>query len=256
MADWNSTQYLKFKKERTQPAMDLAAKIDLTSPCAVIDIGCGPGNSTVVLKNRFPDAEILGVDYSRNMIECATSNNTDISFRQLDVSQDDWQLDKKFDVAFSNACIQWVPNHRKLLPKIMDILNDGGQMAVQIPMNDNEPIHKIIGQISGSEKWRKMFPNPRIFHTLTVEEYYDILSDISSDFKIWLTVYCHRMTSHENIIEWYKSTGLKPYLDVLDDDKRAMFLEDVFDEVKKQYAVQKNGEIIFRFPRLFFVATK
>lgn len=256
MSDWNSSQYLKFKQERTQPAIDLASRVDLASPARIIDIGCGPGNSTAVLKNRFPNSEIIGVDYSLNMLERAAKEHPDIVFKQLDITQNDWHLDKKFDVAFSNACIQWVPNHKTLLTKIMGILNDGGKMAIQVPMNYDEPIHKIIHDISNNQKWCGKFPNPRIFYTLTINEYYDILSEINSDFEIWVTTYCHRMKSHESIIEWYKSTGLKPYLDVLDDDNRKEFLSDVFNEIKQQYSVQKNGEIIFKFPRLFFVATK
>lgn len=256
MADWNSKQYLKFKRERTQPSIDLAARIDLASPARVIDIGCGPGNSTAVVKNRFPDAEIIGVDYSENMLERARRDNPGIEFKQLDASKEDWKLNGRYDVVFSNACIQWVPDHEKLLPRMMGILNEGGKMAVQVPMNYDEPIHKIIGGISSSEKWRDKFPNPRVFYTLTVEEYYDILSEISQDFALWVTTYHHRMKSHEDIIEWYKGTGLRPYLDVLGENDKAEFISEVFREIKKQYPVQKNGEIIFRFPRLFFIATK
>lgn len=256
MADWNSGQYLKFKKERTQPAIDLAARIQLTAPSRVIDIGCGPGNSTAVLKNRFPNADILGVDVSQNMLERAAHDHPDITFRLLDVSKDDWKLDGKFDVVFSNACMQWVPDHRKLLSKMMGLLNDGGNMAVQIPMHTGAPVHSILEEVSGSAAWRERFPNPRRFYTLTVEEYAGILADLSSDFDIWTTAYWHRLPSHEAILEWYKSTGLKPYLEVLDDAGQAAFLADIFREIKKHYAVQKNGEILFRFPRLFFMAVK
>ncbi len=256
MNNWNSEQYLKFEKERTQPSVDLAARIDINAPKRIIDIGCGPGNSTAVLRRKFPYAEILGIDYSQNMLERAVHDYPDISFRMTDISEDSWNIDGKYDIAFSNACIQWVPDHCRLLSKIMYILNDGGKMAVQIPMNYNEPIHRIIEEISGSEKWCEKFPNPRIFYTLTIEEYYDILTEISSDFEIWVTTYCHRMKSHHDIIEWYRSTGLKPYLEVLNDSEKDEFLADIFKEVQKQYISQKNGEVIFRFPRMFFTATK
>lgn len=256
MSDWNSKQYLKFQKERTQPAIDLVSRIALDSPTSIIDIGCGPGNSSAVLQNSFLNAKILGVDYSVNMLERARKDHPTIDFRQLDASADDWKLQEKFDIVFSNACIQWIPEHRKLLTKMMGILNNGGKMAIQVPMNYEEPIHKIIGDISSSEKWHNKFCNPRVFYTLTVEEYYDILSEISSDFEIWVTTYCHRMNSHNDIIEWYKSTGLKPYLDVLNDEDKNIFISEVYNELKKQYPVQNNGEIIFRFPRLFFIAQK
>lgn len=256
MSDWNSAQYLKFKKERTRPAIDLAVKIGLSAPKRVIDLGCGPGNSTAILKERFPNAELLGVDFSENMLVRAKTDYPETEFMQVDLSSSDWKLDRKFDIAFSNACIQWIPNHKALLPRIMDILNTGGKMAVQIPINYEEPVHKIIGETAKSDKWKNKIAQTGIFNTLTVEEYYDILSEISSDFEMWVTTYCHRMDSHDAIIEWYRSTGLKPYLEQLNDADKAEFTADVKSGIVKFYPVQKNGEVIFRFPRLFFVAEK
>ena len=255
MADWNSAQYLKFKAQRTQPAVDLAARIDI-NPSEFIDIGCGPGNSTRVVKNRFPSARAVGADYSENMLEAARKDNPDCEFIRLDAGGDLSEFSGKFDLVFSNACIQWIPNHRELLPKMFSMLKNGGELAVQIPVNFDEPIHQIIGRVSATEKWREKFTNPSIFHTLSESEYFDILSDLTSDFEMWKTVYCHRMPSHDSIIEWYKSTGLKPYLDVLSDAEKEEFTNDVQREVEKDYPTQKNGEIIFRFPRLFFIAKR
>ena len=166
------------------------------------------------------------------------------------------KLNDKFDIVFSNACIQWIPNHEKLLADIMNILNDGGIMAIQTPMNYKEPIHRIIEELVSSDKWKKYFPNPREFYNLKQEEYFDLLSKISSSFTIWETVYCHRMPSHESIMEWYRSTGLRPYLSALSGKKAKELEKDVFEEVQKEYPIQENGEIIFRFPRFFFIATK
>ena len=255
MADWNSTQYLKFKAQRTQPAVDLAARID-TNPSEIIDIGCGPGNSTRVLKNRFPNARVIGSDTSENMLETARRDNPDCEFIQLDGGGDLSEFSGKFDLVFSNACIQWIPEHEALLPNLFSMLKSGGALAVQVPVNFDEPIHQIIGRVSASEKWREKFPNPRIFFTLSEGEYFDILSDLTSDFEMWKTIYFHRMPSYDSIIEWYKSTGLKPYLDVLSDADKADFTSEVKRGVEKAYPTQKNGEIIFRFPRLFFIAKR
>ncbi len=255
MADWNSTQYLKFKAQRTQPAIDLAARID-TNPLEIIDIGCGPGNSTRVLKNRFPNARVVGSDTSENMLETARRDNPDCEFIQLDAGGDLSEFSGKFDVAFSNACIQWIPNHGELLPNLFSMLKSGGELAVQVPVNFDEPIHQIIGRVSSSEKWREKLNLPQLFYTLTEREYFDILSDLTDDFEMWKTIYFHRMPSIDSIIEWYKSTGLKPYLEVLSDADKADFTNDVKREVEKAYPAQKNGEIIFRFPRLFFIAKR
>lgn len=253
---WNSKQYLKFKAERTQPAIDLANRITVRSPTDIIDIGCGPGNSTEILKKRYPNAAVVGADNSENMLEAAREKYPDIEFILCDASNDLNSIGRKFDIVFSNACIQWIPDHPKLLREMMSLLKEGGELAVQIPMNYDEPIHKIIGETASSEKWRDKFNAPRHFYTLTPEKYYDILSEISSDFEMWQTAYFHRMKSHSDIMEWYRSTGLRPYLEALSTDDKEKFEKDIFTEVEKAYPKQANGEIIFRFPRLFFKTVK
>lgn len=257
MPDWNATQYLKFRGQRTQPSIDLAEKIGLSAPSDVIDIGCGPGNSTAVLRKKYPNAKILGIDVSEDMIETAKRTYPDMEFLLLDAGKDLKNLERKFDIVFSNACIQWIPDHRSLLPDMMSILKDGGVMAVQTPMNYKEPIHQIIGRLAASEKWREKLGTPRVFYNLSQEDYFDVLAGISSDFTMWQTTYFHRMPSHESIMEWYSGTGLRPYLNALkNDEDREAFWNEVFAEVKVAYPIQENGEIIFRFPRLFFTAVK
>ena len=256
MSHWNAAQYLKFQKERTQPAIDLANRIPLSSPESILDIGCGPGNSTQVLADRFPHGKILGIDNSQDMIAAARSQYPELEFALCDAGSSLSSLGKKFDLVFSNACIQWIPNHPALLSEMMKLLNPGGVMAVQTPMNYEEPIHRIIATLAESGQWKEKIGNPRIFYNLTPGGYFDLLSDISSDFTLWNTTYFHRMPSHESIMEWYKGTGLRPYLNALEGQDREDFERQVFHEVSKAYPKQKNGEIIFRFPRLIFMAVK
>lgn len=256
MSDWNSQQYLKFKKERTQPSVDLANRITVRHPQRIIDIGCGPGNSTAVLKNRYPDAYILGADFSPNMIEKARADHPDMDFMLFDATKDFDKLDGKFDIVFSNACIQWIPDHKKLLPDMMRILEPGGVLAIQVPNQSEMPINSIVSQVIKTDKWKNKLAQKREFYNLTQEEYFDILADISSDFSMWKTVYFHRLPSQQSIVEWYKSTALKPFLDVLSEEEKIDFEEDILEEVKKHYPVQANGEVIFRFSRLFFIAEK
>lgn len=252
--DWNSEQYLKFKTERTQPAIDLVNRINMVNPQKILDIGCGPGNSTEVLFNKYPGAYILGVDKSEEMINTAKMKYPDLHFKICDVSTDLAQLDSDFDIVFSNACIQWVPDHRHLLRNLLDLLNENGVLAVQIPMNFNEPIHKAIGEPISSEKWKQYFIEPRIFYTLSQNEYYDLLSEISKEFFIWETVYYHVMKSHRDILEWYRGTGLRPYLHTLNDAHKTEFESELMEILIQRYPRQKNGDIIFRFPRFFFIA--
>lgn len=253
---WSSEQYLKFRAQRTQPAIDLAARIPLSNPAKIIDIGCGPGNSTRVLKNRYPQADILGIDSSEDMIAAAQRDNADMRFMRLDAANGLGTLGEKYDIVFSNACLQWLPDHPTILQRLTGLLNEGGILAVQIPMNYSEPIHKIIGALVKSDRWRDKLGTPRIFHTLPQEKYFDVLAELTSDFEIWQTIYFHRMPSHEDIMEWYKGAGLRPYMEALSADDAELFCNEVRARVEREYPIQANGEIIFRFPRFFFIARK
>ena len=256
MDNWNSKQYLRFKEERTQPSKDLISRLSGLDPKSIIDIGCGPGNSTAALKSAFPKAEVLGVDNSENMIKSAREEHENIDFMLCDVSVDLDKINKKFDIVFSNACIQWVPDHYNLLKNMMNLLNNKGVLAVQTPMNYHEPIHEIIKETIAEPNWKNKISKSRIFYNLKPEEYHDCLSEISCDFNEWSVTYFYKLKSHEDIIEWYKSTGLRPYLSALNENDKRVFLKEIYKKVKKAYPVQKNGEIIFKFPRLFFTAVK
>jgi trans-aconitate 2-methyltransferase len=256
MADWNAGQYLKFKTERTQPAIDLARSMELQNPSRIADIGCGPGNSTAVLCAMFPQAKVTGYDSSADMLKAARENCPEAEFKFCDVSKNLSELGTGFDVVFSNACLQWVPEHRSCIPGLLAMLKPGGVLAVQIPNNFREPIHRIISAAVTSEHWRKFFPSPRIFYTLTPEEYCDLLAEHSVSFRIWETTYYHILPSQEAILEWYRSTGLKPYLDVLPEEKKPEFEAEIMRDVRKAYPAQKDGTVIFRFPRLFFIAVR
>ncbi|MDR1628832.1 MAG: methyltransferase domain-containing protein [Oscillospiraceae bacterium] len=257
MPDWNAAQYLTFQTERTQPALDLAGRVRHYLPVKkALDVGCGPGNSTQVLFERFPAAKIIGIDNSPNMIESAKLAYPHLQFSLCDASRDLAAMGGGFDLVFSNACIQWVPNHHKLLREMLGLLNPGGMLAVQTPMNHEEPIHKIILEVAVRPEWAEKIAVQRIFYNLTPGEYYDLLAEISSEFSVWQTIYFHKMRSHEDIIAWYRSTGLRPYLNSLRDDEKPDFENDILKELRNAYPEQANGEIIFRFPRLFFTAVR
>lgn len=255
MANWNPIQYEKFIKDRTQPAVDLINRLEGLNPVSILDLGCGPGNSTKILKDKFPNVKVIGADNSDEMLDKAKELYPDIEFINLDANGDFHELSEKFDIFFSNACIQWLPNHRKLLPKLMTLLKPNGILAIQIPMQREHPVHIIINELVNTAKWNDKL-TPRQYNNLTTEEYFDVLSDISNNFEMWETTYCHRMPSYESIIEWYKGTGLRPYLEQLSKNDADEFVNDVYNKLKQCYKFQKNGEILFRFPRLFFIARK
>jgi trans-aconitate 2-methyltransferase len=269
MPSWDATQYLKFKAERTQPAEDLARQLDALvsagkeprSPRTIMDIGCGPGNSTAVLQHHFPDARILGVDSSPEMISAAEKafSGTDQEsprFACMSVPQDIRTVQNRYDIVFSNACIQWIPEHETLIPALFKILSPGGILAVQIPVNYCEPIHRIITEVSALPEWSRWFPQKRIFYTCSTGEYFDILSRCTTDFRLWETIYCHRLASCDELLEWYRGTGLRPYLDALPPEAIPEFEQTILSRLQDEYPQQENGEILFRFPRLFFTAVR
>lgn len=257
MTDWNPGQYLKFEQERTQPVYDLIARIPLpeSEVKRIVDVGCGPGNSTAALKERFPNAYILGIDSSQGMIDAAKSAYPLLDFMLCDASASLHTLPGGFDVVFSNACIQWVPDHNVLIPALVGLLRKGGCLAVQTPMNYKEPIHIIIERLV-REVWQDKLKGSRIFYNLEQSAYYDILSEICSTLTLWETIYFHNLRGHGDIIEWYRSTGLRPYLSALSPEDAAKFEADVYEQLLSAYPLQANGSVIFRFPRFFFVATK
>lgn len=252
MSEWNSTQYLKFKKQRTQPAVDLAMRVLDHNPKTIADIGCGPGNSTFVLKEIFPNADLLGIDNSMNMIEKAQSEHPDIKFRLCDALA----LENKYDLLFSNACLQWIPDHANLIPAFMDKLNDGGVLAVQIPINGEEPLFKLIKEVAAEPKWGIQEVKLQRNETLTTSEYFDILTDCSSAFDIWETKYYHHLTDHKALVEWVKGTRLRPYLTFLGEKLGEEFENEIVEKAKKLYPVRKSGGVVLGFRRLFFTAKK
>ena len=254
---WDAKQYLKFEAERTQPARDLAARVTLEEECRkALDIGCGPGNSTRMVKQRFPEADVLGIDQSPEMIRAAREENPTLSFQVFDVTRDFTALGTDYDLVFSNACLQWVPGHEQLLPRLIGLLRPGGILAVQLPNNFEEPVHRIAERVAAKAEWRSCFPERRVFYQLTPEQYFDLLSASAGDFTMWETVYYHRLPSHQAILEWYRGTGLRPYLSCLTKENQRLFEREVLDGIARAYPVRQNGEVSFRFPRLFFTARR
>ncbi len=248
MFNWNSDQYLKFKAQRTQPAIDLAKRVADVNPKSVLDIGCGPGNSTAVLKSIFPNAQIKGIDTSQDMIDKAQKTYPCIDFTLGDARE----ITDKYDLLFSNACLQWIPDHRELIPFLMSKLNDGGILAVQIPMNGEEPLFRIIRDVVSEMRLSSLERQ----WTLKPDEYYEILSYCSSDFKIWETVYYHDLPNHESMLEWVKGTHIRPYLSQLNEEYGLEFENEILDRVKKTYPATSDGKVVLRFRRFFFTAAK
>ncbi len=255
MADWSASQYLKFEQERTQPSRDLANRITLHARRKIMDLGCGPGNSTRVLAERFPDSKILGIDNSADMIAQAQTNCPECEFQLLGVSPA-VPLTGKYDLIFSNACIQWIPDHKKLIPNLFSALSEDGVLAIQVPETRNMPMYKILSAMYSHPKWAQKFAGIREFYTLELEEYYDLLARISPAFSIWESTYIHCIDGIDGLIEWYRGSGLRPYLAVLDEAEQMEFIQEVKTRLREFYPLRADGTLLMRFPRLFFTLAR
>ena len=255
---WNPELYLKFEKERTRPSIDLVSRISLSDPKRIIDIGCGPGNSTRVLRERFPEADIYGLDSSPEMI--VKAERSDPSVQWVCANATTYEYAGSYDVIFSNATLQWIPNHEKLLLRLLDHLAPCGMLAVQVPGNQNAPLQIATRTVGARKEWVDLMQNPlHALHYKDSEFYYNVLTSCrhALDFSIWETTYLHLLDSIENIIDWYRSTGMKPYLAALpDDETRTRFTRLILENLNASnaYPATNNGKVIFPFRRVFFTA--
>jgi trans-aconitate 2-methyltransferase len=254
--DWRPDQYLKFEDERTRPSTDLLRRVPLTQAHRCIDLGCGPGNSTELLLERFPEALVSGLDSSPSMTSKAQERLPGLSFEIADVST--WEPSERFDVIFANAVFQWVPDHPTLLARLASFLNRGGCLAVQMPNNHDEPSHRLMREIAQVGPWaEKLTAAAAAKEEIgSFDAYYGWLLSAGCTVDIWQTTYVHALDGAAAIVEWFMSTGLRPYLDPLSADERAEYLAQYEARIAEAYPAQADGKVLLRFPRLFFVAQR
>ncbi len=294
MAGWNPDQYLKFSDERTQPCRDLASRISLPQVRTVIDLGCGPGNSTQVLAERWPDAQITALDSDTSMINAAIESNGRGRWITGDIAK--WAAEKpgasaekpvesapekstnstaeytpegsakesssekdveQYDVVFSNAALQWLPDHATLYPQLFAHVAPGGALAIQIPSSFDRPAHRLLREMAASIGWRKWFPTGRVrnWHAQDSEFYYDLLAPLALRIDLWQTEYFHVMPNAEAVVEWYKGTGMRPYLTAIGEDPdRDKFLAEYTEKIRAAYRPRPDGRILFPFLRIFVIA--
>jgi trans-aconitate 2-methyltransferase len=246
---WNPAQYLKFAGTRTRAAADLLARVPLESPSSVVDLGCGPGNSTELLARRWPHAAITGVDSSAEMLASARAALPGVSWVQADVGT--WSPEGKADLLFANAVLHWLPDHAALLPRLMDRLAPGGALAVQMPMNFDAPAYRLIRDLAGAPEdsggWRP---------PLAPEAYYRVLAPVAASVDLWETEYQQVMGGVGDILEWAKGTVLLPYLQNLGAEETGSLLDRYRAGLADLYPAQPDGKVLFPFKRLFFVAAR
>lgn len=259
MPDWDPALYLRFAEERTRPATELLARVPLRQARRVVDLGCGPGNSTELLVRRFPQAQVLGVDHSPAMLERARQRLPQATFVQADIASWAASADAPApDLIYANAALQWVANHGSLLPRLLGRLAPGGVLAVQMPDNLQEPSHSLMRELAQTPPYDRFLGAAVAARAplLSAAAYYDLFAApcaATQSVDLWHTVYRHRMASAAAIVEWFRATGLKPFVEGLPAPLQAQFLADYEQRIDEAYPVRADGQRLLAFPRLFFV---
>ncbi len=254
---WSAAQYTKFEAERSRPMRDLLAQLPAEGVRTAADLGCGPGNSTELLQARYPDAAIVGIDSSPDMIEAARRRLPNVRFEIDDIAT--WTETGSFDVILANASLQWVPDHASLLPRLLGKLAPDGRLAVQVPDNRDEPAHLLMREVAANGPWSERFADvgdgmpPR--HD--AEWVFRALRPLAADVDVWRTTYHHPLPGGASaVVEWFKATGLRPFLDPLDGDQRTAFLAAYESALEGTYPTLEDGTVLLPFPRLFYVARR
>ena len=255
MPIWDPTQYLRFGDERLRPALDLLTRIPLEVPKVIYDLGCGPGTVTVLLKERWPEAQVTGVDSSAAMLQRARALDASIAWQEGDLST--WEPDTPADLLFSNAVMHWLDGHESLFSRLLTRLKPGGVLAVQMPNNFAATTHTAIAETVRGGPWQqRLEPHLRERPVLDASVYYDILSPRTASLDLWETTYFHVLEGENPVVEWTKGSALRPFLDQLEEAEAQAFLEAYGARIREAYPQQKDGKTVLPFKRLFFIAVK
>ncbi len=280
---WDPGQYRRFGDERSRPYFELIGQIGATDPRYVVDVGCGPGELTAELCRRWPFAEVLGVDSSAEMISAAgqvlaglladggpggaaaTESAAGpapagqpavpkLRFELCDAR--DWQPDRPVDVLVSNAMLQWVPDHEKLLIRWARQLPAGGWLGFQVPGNFDQPTHLILRELAASVRWRPLLAGVALNRqTASPADYLDLLATQGCEVNAWETIYLHVLSGPDPVLRWYQGSGLRPVLAALDQDQAKEFMAEYGALMRQAYPPLAYGTVL-PFRRVFVVARR
>ena len=252
--EWDPAQYLKWGGERSRPFFDLLARVGSVEPAFVVDLGCGPGNLTATLADRWPGATVIGLDTSESMIEAAKPlERPGLSFGLGDVSV--WQPSQPVDVIVSNAVLQWVPGHLDLLPGLVAALAPGGWLAFQVPGNFESASHTAIAELRTSPRWSSRVGEGAVrgLAVAAPSAYLECLASTGCDVDVWETTYLHVLAGDDAVLEWVKGTALRPVLSALSPEEASAFLAELAPVLREAYPRQAYGTVL-PFRRIFAVA--
>jgi len=252
---WDPAKYLEFAGHRLRPALDLLARVPAAAPAVVHDLGCGTGNVTRLLLERWPTAAVTGVDGSAAMLAAARAATPEVTWVQADIGS--WRSPRPADVVFSNAALHWLDDHAALFPRLIDRLARGGALAVQMPRNHDAPSHTEMIAAAETGPWReRLRPALRTRPVAEPAVYHDILAPHVSRLDVWETAYLHVLEGDNPVVEWTRGSALKPLLDALEEPERSGFLAEYSARIARAYPRRADGRTLFPFRRLFIVAVR
>ena len=258
---WDANLYLKFSDARMQPALDLMGRLDPGNAArpghAIYDLGCGAGNIARILAQRFPEAPVVGIDSSEEMLVKARAETTDsrVSFAKGDLRQ--FKPGLPPSILYSNAAYQWVTGHIELFPGLLKLLPSGGQMAIQMPRNHEAPSHALMKQAAQAGPWwDKLKAVQGLPPVAEPAKYYDVLKPLCAQLDIWETIYQQPLTGKDPVAQYTAGSGLRPYLQLLDEKQAKDFYDTYAKLLAQAYPTRSDGITLFPFRRLFIVARR
>lgn len=252
---WDPAQYRKFGAQRLRPALDLLARVELAAPRRVADLGCGEGAATRLLRERWPAAELTGVDRSPEMLRAAARELPAVNW--VEAAIESWSPATPVDLLYSNAALHWVGDHDELFPRLLREVAPGGVLAVQMPRNFDAPSHTALAEAVREGPWRAALePLLRERPVAPAARYHEILAPEASGLDVWETEYLHVLEGENPVAEWTKGTLLRPLLAALREEERPAFEAEYRARVARAYPPDASGRTPFPFRRLFLVARR
>jgi len=251
---WDPKVYLDFEDERTRPAVELLARVAHKNPAHVIDLGCGPGNSTALLARRWSKAKLEGLDSSEAMLDQARRSGIQATWHSGDIPS--WSPTLRYDVIFANAALHWLSDQDELMRRLMSYLAPGGVLAFQVPVNFNEPSHKLMRDVAGEGPWAAKLKDVRNIVLGSAEGYYEVLEPLASHLDIWQTTYLQVLSGEDAVLRWVSGTGLRPFVNALEGAEREAYIAEYSKRLNQAYPMRASGKTLLPFQRLFVVARR